>query len=232
VWRSPGEGGIPALKYDGDSHVYFGTNTNGHIGKMEDSSPWNITDLGVAITTDHAIRGMARSGDFIYFVTSNTADGDGHVGKIDTTDDTITDLGVGIEGESKIECIAHDPDDDEMYFGTGEAGAPTKPYGRIGKVDVSTDSITDLGVAIEGETAVQSMAVVPDYRKLFFGTDHHAKVGRIELATDKIDEVGHPVKDAVNINGMDSDTDENEVYFGTYGLGILAKITNYGVKNL
>jgi len=226
-----GEGAIPALKYDGDSHVYFGTD-GGHIGKMEDSSPWDITDLGVAITTDHWIRAMARSGDFIYFVTENTGAGDGHVGKIDTTDDSISDLGVGISGESRINCIAHDPDDDEMYFGTGEPGAPMKPYGRIGKVDVATDSITDLGVAIDGETAVCSMATVPDHRKLFFGTDHHAKVGKLNLDTDGMSEVGSPVKGAVNINGMDADTENNEVYFGTYPLGVLAKITNYGVRNL
>ncbi|MFI6292312.1 hypothetical protein ACIBEJ_12055 [Nonomuraea sp. NPDC050790] len=81
--------------------------------------------------------------------------------------------------------------DHSVYVGSYNATAGA--MGRLFRFEPDTGKVTEIGIAVPGETFVWTVAAAPDGRSVYAGTSPGGKLVRYDTTTGKLSDLGSPV---------------------------------------
>ncbi|MEU6742722.1 hypothetical protein [Streptosporangium sandarakinum] len=141
-----------------------------------------------ATTAGTALDRTYRDGPRVYSVTSS-ASGPAVLGVRDARDGSlIAERALPLALGSW--AVAVSPDH-SVYVGSYNAAAGA--MGRLFRYVPETDTVTEAGIAIPGETFVWTVAVSPDGRSVYGGTSPSGKLFRYDVASGRFTDLGAPL---------------------------------------
>ncbi|MFG1681649.1 hypothetical protein ACGFNP_15915 [Nonomuraea sp. NPDC049269] len=144
--------------------------------------------LGTLPLTGATTAGTARDRDRVYSVTSS-ASGPAMLGIRNAADAAlIAERPLPYALGSWAVTVAPDH---SVYVGSYNATAGA--MGRLFRYDPATDLVSELGIAVPGETFVWTVAASPDGSAVYGGTSPNGRLFRYDTATGKIADLGSPV---------------------------------------
>ncbi len=145
-------------------------------------------NLGTMPLTGATTAGTALDGDRVYSVTSS-ASGPAMLAIRNASDATlIAEKPLPLALGSWAVTVAPDH---SVYVGSYNATAGA--MGRLFRYDPASDQVSELGIAVPGETFVWTVAASPDGTAVYGGTSPHGRLFRYDTASGRIDDLGSPV---------------------------------------
>ncbi|WP_219514924.1 hypothetical protein [Nonomuraea ceibae] len=144
--------------------------------------------LGRLPLTGATTAGTALDGDRVYSVTSS-ASGPAMLGIRDAADGSlIAERPLPLALGSWAVTVAPDH---SVYVGSYNATAGA--MGRLFRYDPAADEVSELGIAVPGETFVWTVAASPDGSAVYGGTSPNGRLFRYDTATGHTADLGSPV---------------------------------------
>ncbi len=145
-------------------------------------------NLGTLPLTGATTAGTALDGDRVYSVTSS-ASGPAMLAIRNASDATlIAEKPLPLALGSWAVTVAPDH---SVYVGSYNATAGA--MGRLFRYDPASGQVSELGIAVPGETFVWTVAASPDGSAVYGGTSPNGRLFRYDTASGRIDDLGSPV---------------------------------------